>query len=129
MVVSAIIIAVIASATTAADDSSGTSVSIDLPGGAAGIGFDDLQYSARLHRVLAPAGRTGKLALIDPVSRAVTSIGGFSASEHFDGGHDSGITSVTDTGSVLAVTDRTSRELLLVDPDHSAITARAALAS
>jgi len=102
---------------------------IDLPGGAAGIGFDDLQYSPRLHRVLAPAGRTGKLALVDPVSRAVSIVGGFSASDHFDGGHDFGITSVADTGTELAVTDRTRRELLLVDSEHAAITARTALAS
>ena len=29
---------------------------IDLPDGSPGIGFDDLQYSPRLHRVLAPGG-------------------------------------------------------------------------
>ena len=109
-------------------DPSPASAAIELPGGAAGIGFDDLQYSPRLHRVLAPAGRTGKLALVDPVSHAVTAIGGFSATERFDGGHDFGITSVTDTGTALAVTDRTSRELFLVDPDHAAITARTGLA-
>lgn len=102
-------------------------IQIDLPGGTAGIGFDDLQYSPRLHRVLAPAGRTGKLALVDPVSLEVTAIGGFSSADRFDGGHDFGITSAADTGSLLAVTDRTTRELLLVDTKHPAITARAKL--
>lgn len=110
-------------------DATPGSAAIDLPGGAAGIGFDDLQYSPRLRRVLAPAGRTGVLALVDPASHAVTAIGGFSSTARFDGGHDFGITSVADTGAALAVTDRTSRELLLVDPDRAAIAARAALAS
>ncbi len=102
---------------------------IELPGGAAGIGFDDLQYSPRLHRVLAPAGRTGRLALVDPASRAVTAISGFSSTDRYAGGHDFGVTSVADTGAALAVTDRTTRELLLVDPERAAITARARLAS
>jgi len=37
-----------------------------LPDGSGGIGFDDMGFSPVLHRVLVPAGRTGKLALIDP---------------------------------------------------------------
>jgi hypothetical protein len=101
---------------------------IELPDGKPGIGFDDLQYSPRLNRVLAPAGRTGKLALIDPDSHAVTAIGGFSAAPAMDGGHDFGITSVADTGTQLAVTDRTREELVLVDVEHATIAARVKLA-
>lgn len=100
---------------------------VDLPGGKPGIGFDDLQYSPRLHRVLAPAGRSGNLALVDPKTHAVTAIGGFSKAPSFDGGHDFGITSVADTGSGLAVTDRTSDELVLLD-DAGKVTARTKLA-
>ena len=51
---------------------------IDLPDGAPGIGFDDLRYSARLHRVLVPAGRSGRVDLIDPDTLAVTPLGAFS---------------------------------------------------
>jgi len=102
-------------------------VAIDLPGGKPGIGFDDLQYSPRLKKVLAPGGRSGKLDLIDPATGAVTSIGGFSTAKSFDGGHDFGITSVADTGSALAVTDRSSGELVLIENDK--ITTRAKLAS
>jgi DNA-binding beta-propeller fold protein YncE len=102
-------------------------VSIDLPAGKPGIGFDDLQYSARLEKVLAPAGRSGKLDLIDPKTGAITSIGGFSTDKDFDGGHDFGITSVADTGSALAVTDRSSEQLVLIE--HDKITTRAKLAS
>jgi hypothetical protein len=39
-------------------------LAIDLPAGKPGIGFDDLQYSPRLKKVLAPGGRRGKLYLI-----------------------------------------------------------------
>src|SRR5258708_19424510 len=39
---------------------------VDLPGAAPGIGFDDMQYSKALHRVLVPAGRSGRPALIHP---------------------------------------------------------------
>lgn len=114
---------------TRGDGPRAPSAVIDLPGGAAGIGFDDLQYSPRLRRVLVPAGRTGRLVLVDPASHAVEAISGFSAAEHFAGGHDFGITSVADTGDALAVTDRTSRELLLVDPSRKVITARVPVAA
>jgi len=101
--------------------------SVDLPDGTPGIGFDDLQYSPRLKKVLAPGGRSGKLDLIDPDTGAVTSIGGFSTDKSFDGGHDFGITSVADTGSALAVTDRSRDELVLIE--HDKISTRSKLAS
>src|SRR5436190_13606239 len=50
-----------------------------LPGGERGIGFDDLRFSPGMHRVLAPAGRTGKLDLVDPRSLAIESVDGFSS--------------------------------------------------
>jgi DNA-binding beta-propeller fold protein YncE len=97
----------------------GTSVSI--PGGGPGVGFDDLRYSSALHRVLVPAGRAGTLALIDPDSRAVTTLGGFSASDSYDGSHDFGPTSVDEGRGLLFVTDRTSQSLVVVDPVKSAM--------
>ena len=103
-------------------------LTVDLPGGKPGIGFDDLGYSPRLHRVLVPAGRSGNLVLVDPSTRAVTAISGFSASKDFDGGHDFGITSADDTGSAIAVADRTTDEVILVDPDKKMLGARAKLA-
>ena len=56
------------------------STAVPIPGGKGGIGFDDLVYSSELHKVLVPAGHTGKLYLIDPVNFTMTSIGGFSSS-------------------------------------------------
>jgi hypothetical protein len=103
---------------------------IDMPDGAPGIGFDDLQYSARLHRVLVPGGRSGKLDLVDPDTHDVISIGGFSTTSQFDSnGHDIGVTAVADLGSLLAVTDRTSGKLSLVDVDTSSVVADAVIGS
>jgi len=104
--------------------------SIPMPNGAPGIGFDDLQYSKRLHRLLVPGGRSGNLDLVDPDTHAVTAIGGFSTTTNFEsGGHDFGITAVADLGSLLAVSDRTSGKLALVDLDMAAVVASAAIGS
>jgi hypothetical protein len=45
----------------------------------------------------------------------VRSFGGFSAKPEFTGKHDDGVTSVDDTGSALVATDRTARELVVLD--------------
>jgi DNA-binding beta-propeller fold protein YncE len=101
---------------------------IELPGARPGIGFDDLRYSARLHRVLVPGGRSGNLALVDPDTHDIRTIGGFSTSASFDaGGHDFGITSVDDLGSLLAVSDRTSGKVSLVDVDRMTVVAEASV--
>ena len=102
---------------------------ITLPGGDPGIGFDDLRYSASLHRVLAPAGRSGNLVLVDPDTSSVASISGFSTSDSYSGGHDFGATSVSEGRGFLFVTDRTSHKLSVVDPTARAIVATAPLAT
>ncbi len=99
-----------------------------LPGGAGGIGFDDLRYSAKLGRVLAPAGRTGKLDLIDPTSRTVDSVDGFSSDATFGGGHGEGTTSVDEGGGKLFATDRGRSEVAIVDPASRKIAGTAKLA-
>jgi hypothetical protein len=72
----------------------GAPIAIILPGGKGGIGFDDLEFSTPLQRVLVPAASTGTLDLIDPETSQVSSIGGFTAISKFAGGHGEGITSV-----------------------------------
>jgi hypothetical protein len=99
-----------------------------LPAGAGGIGFDDLRFSPELHRVLAPAGRTGKLELIDPWSQEIESIGGFSSDATFGGGHGEGTTSVDFGGGLLFATDRGRTEVAIVDPVAKKIVATAKLA-
>lgn len=116
-----------AGAGSAAPSAAAAVVAVAMPDGKPGIGFDDLRWSAASKRVLVPGGRSGKLDLIDPATRAVTAIGGFSAGASFGGGHDDGITSVDEGHGVLLVTDRTSGELDVVDPTSATIVARAKL--
>jgi hypothetical protein len=111
----------------AAEVKAPTPVTIALPGGEGGIGFDDLGYSATLRRVLVPGGRTGRLFLVDPATNAVTSISGFGTAPTYSGGHRDGITSVSEGAGFLFVTDRTRRELCIVDPAKKKIVSRAPL--
>jgi DNA-binding beta-propeller fold protein YncE len=100
--------------------------SIALPDGARGIGFDDLQYAPASKRILVPGGRTGRLVLIDPASRGLTSIAGFSATDSFMGGHGEGTTSAAEldgSGGLVVATDRDSRTLRLADVKRGAIVA------
>jgi DNA-binding beta-propeller fold protein YncE len=98
-----------------------------IPGGSGGIGFDDLRFSPSLKRVLVPAGRTGTLILIDPTTQRMDTIGGFSSSAQYGGGHGEGITSVDEGGGLLYVTDRSSKRLEVVDPVSKRVLARAPL--
>src|SRR5262245_700956 len=103
--------------------------SVAIPNGEAGVGFDDLRFSQRLHRVLVPAGRAGELDLIDPGTLAVDRIPGFSAKAEFAGGHGEGITSVDEGDGRLFVADRATRRLLVVDPVSKRVLSSAPLAS
>jgi hypothetical protein len=103
--------------------------SLALPGGAGGIGFDDLNFSPALHRVLVPAGRTGKLVLVDPSTQALEFVGGFSADASFGGGHGQGTTSADTGDGLLFATDRTRREVVVIDPATRQITSTAKLSA
>src|SRR4051812_17151428 len=102
---------------------------LPLPDGKGGIGFDDLRFDAALGRVLVPAGRTGNVDLIDPATRAVTPVAGFSKIARYDAGHGQSVTSVDAGGGWLFATDRTALSLAVVDPKSLRIVARAPLAS
>ena len=100
---------------------------VALPDGQGGIGFDDLVFDAGLDKVIAPGGRSGKLDLIDPVTRVVTGIGGFTAQKQFEGGHGVGTTSADAGGGLLFAIDRNMSRLLVVDPVKQAILGSAPL--
>lgn len=102
---------------------------VPLPEGSGGIGFDDIQYSSAMKKVLVPSGRTGMLNLVDPESLAVTSISGFSAAKDYKGGHGEGITSVDEGKGVLFVTDRTSLKLNVLDPNSQKVITSTPLAA
>jgi len=101
---------------------------IALPGGEHGIGFDDLRFAPSISRVVAPAGGTGKLDLIDPRTRAVTAIDGFGTAEA-SGGHENGTTSADEGSGFLFAIDRTRLALVAIDEKTNAIVGSARLAS
>jgi hypothetical protein len=91
--------------------------SIALPDGAPGVGFDDIWYSTKLKKVLVPAGRSGNLDLVDPVTLGVTAIGGFSTAATFTlGSHADGTTSADAGGGVLVALDQNTTEFRVIDP-------------
>jgi len=98
-----------------------------LPGGEGGIGFDDLQWSAALGRLLVPAGRTGALDLVDPMTGAVEQIPGFGGQGGTSAGHGDGCTSAVDGLGWLFAIDRSRGQLDVVDPARRAIVAQAEL--
>ena len=98
-----------------------------LPGGEGGIGLDDLRFAPALRRILVPAGRTGRLDLVDPRSRSVEVVEGFSRSPPGGRGHGEGTTSADAGAGFVFAIDRTDRTLVAVDPGAKRIVARAKL--
>jgi DNA-binding beta-propeller fold protein YncE len=98
-----------------------------LPGGEGGIGLDDLAFAPGLHQVVVPAGRTGRIVLIDPKSRKPREIGGFKATPPGNGSHDAGPTSADEGTGYLFAVDRTSKRLEVIDPAKGTIVAGAPL--
>src|SRR5713226_1443518 len=106
-----------------------TPTPLALPGGEGGIGFDDMGFAPSIHKVLVPAGRSGNLDLIDPDTKQVTAISGFSRRASFGGGHGQGVTSADEGRGLLFATDRDAKQLNVVDPKTQSVIARAPLAS
>lgn len=94
-----------------------------------GIGFDDLRYSPALKRILVPAGRTGTIVLIDPSNLQKRVVDGLSVEKSFAGGHGEGTTSVDEGEGLLFAIDRTSQQIVIIEPSSGHVTARAALAA
>jgi len=101
---------------------------VPLPGGDGGIGFDDLGFARGLGKLLVPAGRTGNLNLVDPASRQIVPIGGFSSQRSFGKGHGEGTTSADYGRGLIFATDRTARKLVVLDPGARTVVAKADLA-
>jgi hypothetical protein len=74
-----------------------------------------------------PGGRTGRLYLVDPRSRSVEVVEGFSRSASRERGHGEGTTSADSGQGLVFAIDRTDRTLVVVDPAAKRIVARATL--
>ena len=102
---------------------------IALPGGAGGVGFDELRYARALGKLLVPAGRTGSLDLVDPATGAVEAIAGFAESSPGRSGHGEGTTSADEGAGLLFAIDRTRTTVDVIDPAARAIVGSAGLAA
>ena len=100
-----------------------------MPGAQGGTGFDDLNFSSKLHKILLPGGRTGRLYLIDPKTGVTSFIGGFSVDKNYLGGHTQSITSACEGGGFIFTTDRDTLRLHALDPQTNAIVASAPLSA
>jgi DNA-binding beta-propeller fold protein YncE len=100
---------------------------VPLPAGEGGIGLDDLAFPPGLRQVVVPAGRTGKIVLIDPQSRKAREIGGFKSTPPGNGSHDAGPTSADEGTGYLFASDRTAKRLVVIDPTKGAIVGGAPL--
>jgi len=86
-------------------------------------------FASLLRKILVPAGRSGTLDLVDPDTKQVTAISGFSSRGSLAGGHGQGVTSVDEGRGLLFATDRDARQLDVVDPKTRSVIATARLAS
>jgi len=96
--------------------------------GKGGIRFDYFAFSPQLHKILIPAGQTGKLYLIDPTSFEMNSIGGFTSSPEWQKGQEIGITAADEGEGFIFVADHGSQQLDVVDVRTKKIVAKAPLA-
>ena len=101
---------------------------IKIPGGAHGIGFDDIGYAPTLDRITIPAGTTGDLVLMDPVSHTLTVIPDVSAPPKVKSFRE-GTTSAIYAKGYLFASDHDPTEIVAIDPHTHAVVARTKLAS
>lgn len=100
---------------------------IKIPGGARGIGFDDIGFAAALDRVTIPAGASGNLVLLDPASDALTVIPGVSTVSAPGESHREGTTSAVYAEGYLFASDHDPDEVVAIDPHTREIIARTPL--
>ncbi|MGH8215349.1 MAG: YncE family protein [Rhodanobacteraceae bacterium] len=102
---------------------------VKIPGGAHGIGFDDIGYAAELHRVTIPAGATGNLVLIDPATDALTVMPGVSAVPAGGQRRHEGTSSAVYAEGRLFASDHDPAEVVTIDPRTGKIVGRTPLQS
>ncbi len=101
---------------------------IKMPGGTHGIGFDDIAYVPQLDRMLIPAGTTGNLVLMNPVTHALTVIPEVSAPPKVKSFREGTTSAIYAEGYVFA-NDHDPQELVTINPETHAVIGRTALQS
>jgi DNA-binding beta-propeller fold protein YncE len=102
---------------------------IKIPGGNHGIGFDDIGYAAALHRVTVPAGASGNLVLIDPLTHALTVIPGVSTAPAGSKERREGTSSAVYADGYIFASDHDSAGVVTIDPRNRKIIERTPLQS
>ena len=101
---------------------------VELPNSSGPISFDDMVYDTRLSKVLVPANETGNLILVDPDTRDIHVISGFTPQKNADGQNE-GITSITSGHDLFFATNRGALSLSVIDPSSGAILTSTAVMS
>jgi hypothetical protein len=68
-----------------------------------------------LKRIMVPGGRTGRIFLVDPATRKVSSVDGFTAESDYKGGHGESVTSTDEGRGLLFGSDRNRGVVDVVD--------------
>lgn len=100
-----------------------------IPNNSERVNFDDFGFSPELHKVIIPAGRTGKLMLIEPGTNKMEEIDGFSSQTGIGGDSGQGVTSADTGRGAIFTADRSEKTLDVVDPVSKKILAKTKLAS
>lgn len=93
------------------------------------IGFDDLEFSRELGKLMVGTGGLGKLMLIDPGSHKMEEISGFTSQGATPGAHGQGVTSASFGRGAIFTADRGEKTLDVIDPGTQTILAKTPLAS
>lgn len=100
---------------------------VTLPGGEAGIRLDDYFFDPEIKQAVVPAGRTGRLDFVNPFLNQVNTLGQFATpGPAADAG---GPTSADGGDGLIFVTDRTDRQLYVVDARSQSVLSKTPLAA
>jgi hypothetical protein len=102
---------------------------IVLPEGQGGIGFDDLRYAPALQSFLVGAGRTGMVHFLDAATLRIVTAVVDSPKPASAGGHGDGVTSADEGKGFVYAIDRTTKEVVGIDPSTRRVFTRTKLSA
>jgi DNA-binding beta-propeller fold protein YncE len=102
---------------------------VSVPLGAPTLRLDDYYFDTTLKKIVVPAGRTGKLVLIDPETRSSESIEIFPVAKTDVSTAGAGITSADGGEGLIFASNRNDQNFYVVDPALKKVIAKGALES